>query len=240
MLHATILAVGDALARLGELRVADILVVAGLLALGRRFVRGSDDAVTPDVLLGVRCRKRRSTVPRAGSADALVEAVSAAFAVSPRAASSKHARADIFIRISFRNWVSSGRQVLPRCWPVPRARLEAAPRAMRLATMAQAARVLLRRMSTRRSVCFAAAPSTTQVWRPDRVPCCFPWQSHALGRDCGPQRQDRRTIDADRFDLHRAVMPASVGRRQKNAHLPTIMRRSGQAGTLLGGTKYYL
>jgi hypothetical protein len=70
--------------------------------------------------------------------------------------------------------------------------------------------------------------------------CRFAGHPNSLGYDGRPQRQDRRAVDADRLDLHRVVMPASVGRRQQAAHLPTIMRRSGQVGTSLGGTKYYL
>ena len=53
MLHSTILAVGDALACLGELGHAEVFVLARLLTLRRRFVGGSHGAMSGRMLAAI-------------------------------------------------------------------------------------------------------------------------------------------------------------------------------------------
>ncbi len=66
VLHPAVLAVGDSLACLGELRVARVLVLAGFLALRRRFVRGRHDPMPANVLLRVLASSAGSTGDRGG------------------------------------------------------------------------------------------------------------------------------------------------------------------------------
>ena len=64
--------------------------------------------------------------------------------------------------------------------------------------------------------------------------CRVARHTHALGHDRSPQRQDRRTVDADRFGLHWAVMPASVDNAAKRASW-YFARRNKVLPLMIGG-----
>ena len=51
VLHAAELANGNAFARFGQLRIANVFTLAGFAALGGSLVRGGDGAVFGDVFL---------------------------------------------------------------------------------------------------------------------------------------------------------------------------------------------
>src|SRR5258708_13427250 len=53
VLHAAVLAVGDAFARLGEFGHTEVFVFAGFLAFRGGFVRSGHGAMPPDVILRV-------------------------------------------------------------------------------------------------------------------------------------------------------------------------------------------